>query len=66
MDSRSVLAAVLGVVSVACATGALEPSRSSAVVEPLPSQGPPPSGPARMSGLVRHHELGYAIAGARW
>jgi hypothetical protein len=64
MQRRSVVAVVLGVVSVACATGVLEHDRSSAVVEPLAPQGAVPVAAGQVTGIVRHHTSGSAIAGA--
>lgn len=65
MDRRSVVAVVLGVVSVACAAGALEPATrrsgpSTVLVEPLGDEGER----ARISGVVRHTKTERVLGGA--
>lgn len=62
MERRSVVAVVLGVVSVACATGVLEPvsGDSTVLVEPLGEEGER----ARIAGVVRHSNTRHALGGA--
>lgn len=61
MDKRSVVAVVLGVVSVACATGVLEPSTPQPA--PYIEKFEPGSG-ARVAGIVRDQDSERSIAGA--
>lgn len=61
MDRRSIVAVVLGVVSVACATGVLQgrPDHPPVVAEPLGADQP-----SQIVGVVRDQNTGHALPGA--